>query len=98
MSKYAVRVRDGRWLNYCDECWYETIEFPKYQYTKEEAMAIAKQMQNHYVYKCWIENADETIVVDRFAPKEFTSAPKVERVATEKPKPKFGIKFNLKKK
>lgn len=65
---YSVKKRkSGRYIVWCDECWYETTEQPYPHFTKKEAEAIVKQMKNHYCYDAVIEGKNGTLVVE---PKE----------------------------
>lgn len=56
---YAIKInKTHRYISYCDECWYETSEVPIYVYTKDQALAIAEQMKNHYVYSVTISDRE----------------------------------------
>jgi len=65
---YAIKIsKTGRYINYCDKCWYETINEPVYLYSYEQAKEIALQMREHYVYRVELISKDGTIeVVDAF--------------------------------
>ncbi len=64
MKRYSVRVnrKDGshKYIQWCDECWYETtvISEPKFSYP--EAKRICEQMKNHYQYSLTIICEDGT--------------------------------------
>ncbi len=56
---YSVKTaRNGRYIVWCDEHWYETMPAPNPVYTKEEAEAIVKQLKNHYVYTAFLVDED----------------------------------------
>jgi len=58
---YSVKVKaTGRYVTYCDDCWYETSKDELRIYTKEEAEDIAKKMRKHYVYDVIISDGTET--------------------------------------
>lgn len=53
--KYAVLAKqnekkDGRYIQFCDDCCYDGFPYPLYKFTLEEAHRIAEQMKNHYCY------------------------------------------------
>lgn len=53
--------KNGRWLKWADEHWYETIGYPVPVATNEyQARKIKKLMRKHYVYemKCKVLNPD----------------------------------------
>lgn len=60
MKRYGVKIYDsGRYITWCDECWYETTNEPYLILeSREEAMAIAEQMRKHYTYKTVIVDSD----------------------------------------
>ena len=62
---YAVKISSsGRFVSYCDNCWYETLgTTPIYLFTKERANEIAQQMRQHYVYRVEIISEDGTIEI-----------------------------------
>ena len=56
---YAIRInKGGRFVTWCDEHWYEASNEPFYNFTHEEAVAIAKQMKSHYVYDVTLIDRD----------------------------------------
>ena len=55
---YSVKKKSGRYIVWCDEHWYETVEYPYPHFSKAEAEAIVKQMRNHYCYDAVIEDKD----------------------------------------
>ena len=62
---YSIKIdKTGRYVKYCDDCWYETCEEEFRFFTKEEAEKIRKQMKNHYVYKVTISNGVDTLTED----------------------------------
>ena len=58
--KYGIKIYStGRYIVWCDECWYETTDNKHLALdSKEEAMAIAQQMRKHYTYKTVIVDSD----------------------------------------
>ena len=68
---YSVRInKTGRYVRYCDDCWYETDDSPMLRYSRERAEEIAKQMRNHYVYDVTISNGVDAITVGPSVTKE----------------------------
>lgn len=63
---YSVQIKaTGRYVKYCDDCWYEASKEPWRLYSKEEAEKIAKQMRKHYVYAVIIsDGANDTYEVN----------------------------------
>ena len=62
---YSIRIdKGGRYVRYCDDCWYEATDTELRLFTKEEAEKIAAQMKNHYVYSVTISNGDETLLAE----------------------------------
>lgn len=58
---YCIKiVKSGRYITYCDDCWYEAAKEPIYIFTEEEAREIAKKMKNHYVYQVDIIGSDNS--------------------------------------
>lgn len=58
---YGIKIsKSGRYITYCDKCWYETNKGPIFLFTKDQAKAIAEQMRNHYVYEVDIVGEDGT--------------------------------------
>lgn len=56
---YSVQIKaTGRYVKFCDDCWYETSKEPWRQYSKDEAENIAKQMRKHYVYSVIISDGE----------------------------------------
>lgn len=55
--EYAVEIRPNRYIFWCDDCWYETKDYPNY-FTKERAEEIVNQLKNHYVYKATLVGKD----------------------------------------
>lgn len=85
---YSVQIKaTGKYVKYCDDCWYETSTDRWGNYTKEEAEKIAKRMQKHYVYSVIISDGAE----DTY---EFTGMKKPEPLTTEK-KTIGKIKFKI---
>lgn len=60
---FAVKIiKSGRYIQYCDNCWYETFGAePLYTFTLERAHEIVNQMKNHYVYQMSIEGEDGSV-------------------------------------
>ena len=59
---YSIKIdKGGRYIRYCDDCWYETCESEFRFFTKEQALRIREQLRNHYVYSVTISNGEETI-------------------------------------
>ena len=54
-KKYAVRIvrRDGkgRYIQWCNDNWYETTLSGVPKFTQKEAYQIVNQMKKHYAYK-----------------------------------------------
>ena len=62
---YSIRIdKTGRYVTYCDKCWYETGEDELRIFTKEQCERIKAQMKNHYVYKLTISDGEEIILQD----------------------------------
>ena len=64
--KYAVLAKqnekkDGRYIQFCDDCWYDGVPYPLYKFTLEEAHRIAGQMKNHYCYVIEIIGEDGVV-------------------------------------
>jgi hypothetical protein len=60
---YSVKINNsGRYVRYCDDCWYETESVELRLFTKERAEQIRQQLRNHYVYSVTISNGDETLL------------------------------------
>lgn len=63
---YSVKCPNtGKYIVWCDECWYETTTFPNPIYTKEQAEAIVKQMRNHYVYNAVLVDSNGKELVEK---------------------------------
>lgn len=74
---YSVKInKTGRYVRYCDDCWYETDDSPMLRYTKERAEEIASQMRRHYVYDVTLSNGADEIVIGPSAKKAQPAAPK----------------------
>lgn len=57
---YSVQIKaTGKYVKYCDDCWYEVSKEPWRLYTKDEAEKIAKQMRKHYVYAVIISDGEQ---------------------------------------
>lgn len=73
---YSIRIdKGGRYVRYCDDCWYEATDTELRLFTKEEAEKIAAQMKNHYVYSVTISNGKETFTIGRNSKKPIDMAP-----------------------
>ena len=64
--KYAVLAKqnekkDGRYIQFCDDCCYDGFPYPLYKFTLEEAHRIAEQMKNHYCYVIEIIGEDGVV-------------------------------------
>ena len=110
--KYAVLAKqsgkkDGRYIQFCDDCWYDGVPYPLYKFTLEEARRIAGQMKNHYRYIIEIIGEDGVVaekinwIKMKTTPKSGTvtvNAPSTEiapvQTAENKPLKKPNIKFN----
>lgn len=56
---YAIKLKNGRYVSVCDDCWYETVSYPCYLFTETEANKIATELlPKHYQYSCTIESID----------------------------------------
>ena len=107
--KYAVLAKqnekkDGRYIQFCDDCWYDGVPYPLYKFTLEEAHRIAGQMKNHYCYVIEIIGEDG-VVAEKInwikTPKPATvtvNVPSTEiapvQTVENKPLKKPNIKFN----
>lgn len=65
--KYAVLARQnerngGRYVNFCDDRWYDASPYPIYKFTMDEAHRIAEQMRNHYCYVFEIIDQNNVVV------------------------------------
>ena len=110
--KYAVLAKqsgkkDGRYIQFCDDCWYDGVPYPLYKFTLEEARRIAGQMKNHYRYIIEIIGEDGVVaekinwIKMKTTPKSGTvtvNAPSTEiapvQTVENKPLKKPNIKFN----
>ena len=110
--KYAVLAKqnekkDGRYIQFCDDCWYDGVPYPLYKFTLEEARRIAGQMKNHYRYVIEIIGEDGVVaekinwIKMKTTPKSATvtvNAPSTEiapvQTVENKPLKKPNIKFN----
>ena len=62
---YSVRInRTGKYVKYCDDCWYETIDEELRVFSKDRAEQVVKQMRSHYVYDVTISNGTDTVRYD----------------------------------
>lgn len=64
--KYAVLAKqnekkNGRYIQFCDDCCYDGFPYPLYKFTLEEAHRIAEQMKNHYCYVIEIIGEDGVV-------------------------------------
>ena len=64
--KYAVLAKqngkkDGRYIQFCDDCCYDGFPYPLYKFTLEEAHRIAEQMNNNYCYVIEIIGEDGVV-------------------------------------
>lgn len=79
--KYAVLARqnerkDGRYIQFCDDRWYDAVPWPLHKFTMDEAHRIAEQMKNHYCYV--IEIIDQNnVVVEKINWLKVKTVPKV---------------------
>lgn len=79
--KYAVLARQnerkgGRYVQFCDDRWYDGVPWPLYRFTMDEAHRIAEQMKNHYCYV--IEIIDQNnVVVEKINWLNVKTVPKV---------------------
>ena len=110
--KYAVLAKqsgkkDGRYIQFCDDCWYDGVPYPLYKFTLEEARRIAGQMKNHYRYVIEIIGEDGVVaekinwIKMKTTPKSgavTVNAPSTEiapvQTVENKPLKKPNIKFN----
>ena len=110
--KYAVLAKqsgkkDGRYIQFCDDCWYDGVPYPLYKFTLEEARRIAGQMKNHHRYVIEIIGEDGVVaekinwIKMKTTPKSGTvtvNAPSTEiapiQTVENKPLKKPNIKFN----
>lgn len=107
--KYTVLAKqnekkDGRYVQFCNDCWYDGFPYPLYMFTLEEAHRIAEQMKKHYCYVIEIIGEDG-VVAEKInwikTPKPATvtvNAPSTEispvQTVENKPLKKPNIKFN----
>lgn len=85
---YSIKInKTGRYVKYCDDSWYETIDEPVRLFTKKEAEDVAKKLKRHYVYDVTITDGTETIVSGRETVKP------AQKLSTKS----FKIKLNAKK-
>lgn len=58
---YSIKIKSsGRYILWCDKCWYQTSGEECRLFSKEEAEKIAKLLESHYVYAVTISNGEET--------------------------------------
>lgn len=56
---YTVKINStGRFIAWCNECWYETSPEKIFNYTHEQAVSVANQMRNHYTYEVTLVGQD----------------------------------------
>ena len=68
---YAIKInKTGRYVKYCDDCWYETDSAELRLFTKTQAENIAQQMKKHYVYSVTVSNGSDVIDTDIAKKKE----------------------------
>jgi DNA-directed RNA polymerase subunit H (RpoH/RPB5) len=101
--KYTVRTnRSGRYIQFCDDCWYDTTSFPLHKFTMEEAEKITEQMKHHYSYDLDIIDENDTVVKSvkwisgKVTPIKFNKA--VEKTCTEEPKTEIKTSIPMPKK
>ena len=113
--KYAVLAKqsgkkDGRYIQFCDDCWYDGVPYPLYKFTLEEARRIAGQMKNHYRYVIeiigedgvvaekinWIKTPKPATVTVNVPSTEISPAQTVEHKLLKKPNIKFNKALMLK--
>lgn len=59
---YSIKInKTGRYVKYCDDCWYETDSAELRLFTKAQAENIARQMRKHYVYSVTVSNGTDII-------------------------------------
>ena len=59
---YSIKItQSGRYIRNCDEHWYETSTEPVNKYTREAALATARQLRAHYIYDVVIDNGVDSI-------------------------------------
>lgn len=62
---YSVRInKTGKYVKYCDDCWYEVIGEELRLFSKDRAQEIVKQMRKHYVYDVTISDGTDTVRYD----------------------------------
>lgn len=62
---YSVRInKTGKYVKYCDDCWYEVIDEELRVFSKDRAEQIVKQMRSHYVYDVTISDGTDTVRYD----------------------------------
>lgn len=72
---YGIKLPVGRYIDWCDEHWYETVARKKLQYTLEQAMKVIQQMVNHFNYHVILVSEDGDEVEYDFGKKRVTPAP-----------------------
>lgn len=113
--KYTVLAKqnekkDGRYVQFCNDCWYDGFPYPLYIFTLEEAHRIAEQMKKHYCYVIeiigedgvvaekinWIKTPKPATVTVNVPSTEITPVQTVENKPLKKPNIKFNKALMLK--
>lgn len=113
--KYTVLAKqnekkDGRYVQFCNDCWYDGLPYPLYMFTLEEAHRIAEQMKKHYCYVIeiigedgvvaekinWIKTPKPATVTVNVPSTEITPVQTVENKPLKKPNIKFNKALMLK--
>lgn len=66
--KYSIKInKTSRYIDWVDDCWYETFHEPLYRFTREQCDDIFKLLNGHYVYEVTLEAQDGTTeILNRF--------------------------------
>lgn len=113
--KYTVLAKqnekkDGRYVQFCNDCWYDGLPYPLYMFTLEEAHRIAEQMKKHYCYVIeiigedgvvaekinWIKTPKPATVTVNVPSTEISPVQTVENKPLKKPNIKFNKALMLK--
>ena len=113
--KYTVLAKqnenkDGRYIQFCNDCWYDGFPYPLYMFTLEEAHRIAEQMKKHYCYVIeiigedgvvaekinWIKTPKPATVTVNVPSTEISPVQTVENKPLKKPNIKFNKALMLK--
>lgn len=113
--KYTVLAKqnekkDGRYVQFCNDCWYDGFPYPLYIFTLEEAHRIAEQMKKHYCYVIeiigedgvvaekinWIKTPKPSTVTVNVPSTEISTVQTVENKPLKKPNIKFNKALMLK--